>query len=131
MTDAAPIPPPANKPAQTADSIIHAAVFDVALKEAKAAILAQYPGLAIPVIQTLLSMALNWVGTFIYTALARLVTFSIIDLQTGSEKDAYVKAESSLRAAHLSGDQNAINQAVTDYKAALARVVHFDGVAPV
>lgn len=125
-----PIAPPADKAAQTADDIIHAAVFDVAVKEAKAAIITQYPGLAIPVVQTLLTMALNWVGTFIYTALARLVTFSIIDLQTGSEKDAYLKAEGALRAAHLSGDANALNQAVTDYKAALARIVHFDGIAP-
>lgn len=127
----APIAPPEDKPAETADAIIHAAVFDVALKEAKAAIIAQYPGLALPVLQTLLSMALNWVGTFIYTALARLVTFTIIDLQTGAEKDAYLKAEGALRTAHLSGDAHAIDQAVQDYKAALARIIHFDGIAPV
>lgn len=126
-----PIAAPVNKPAETADELIHYAIFSVATKAAVDAIIAGAPGLAAPVFRALLTKLVNWLGGYIYKALARMVTFTIINLQNDAQKSAYVKAEGALRAALLSGDPNAIQASKSDMEAALKKIVHIDGAAPV
>lgn len=128
MTD---LPPPQNKPAETADEVIHFAVFSLAAKAAVDAIVAESPSLAAPVLKALITKLVNWLGGYIYKALARMVTFTIINLQTDEQKSAYLKAEGALRAAQLSGDPNAVLSAKKDFESALKAIVHIDGSASV
>lgn len=122
-------PTTVNQPAQTADQIIHAAIFGFAMVAAENDLIAQLPFLGFPVVKTIFFGAMNWFGNYIYLALAKVATFNLIDLQTGAERQAYAKAEGALRKAELSGDKNALTQATIDFKKALASVVHYDGSA--
>lgn len=124
------VPSGTNTAASTVESIINAAVFDLALKAAEVAAIAQAPFLGLPVIKTLFEAFLNWVAGVIYKNLSLVATFVVIDIQTAEQKIAYLKAEGELRAAHLTGDPDAISKAVVDFKTALASLIHFDGSAP-
>lgn len=122
-------PSTSNTAAKTADEIIHFAIFQVALTAAETAIIAQVAFLGWPIIKNILEWVLGFIGGFIYANLADFATLQIIDFQTGSERTAYANAEAKLRQAHLSGDQNALDQATAEFKKTLASLIHFDGSA--
>lgn len=122
---------PVNGPVKTVNQIINDAVYDLALQAAETAMVAEYPWLAYPILNKLLDMLLRYFAAKLYVALAHAATFAIIDFQTTQEKQAFAKAEEALRAAHQSGDPNALNAATIDFKSALSRIIHYDGSAPV
>lgn len=121
------IPSTVNEPAKTADEIIHVAIFDIALNAALAAMISQFPWLGFVGIVTAVKWVLNWIGGIIYNQLANFVTFQVISIQTEAERSAYGKAEATLRAAHLSGDTDAISKATIEFRKTLASLIHFDG----
>jgi hypothetical protein len=118
---------PTNQAVKTADSIIHSAIYDVAVSAAESAVIAEVPFLGLPVVKQIFGAALNYFAGIVYTYLAQAATIQIITLQTDAEKNAYAKAELELRTAHLTGNQDAINKATDDFKKALTNIVHFDG----
>lgn len=126
MADA---PTTVNGPATTVNKIIHFALFDVALKAAEAAIIVQAPVLGWPVVNSIFNWCMEYAGGFVYQYFAHVMTFQIIDMQVGHEKDNYTKAEAALRAAHLSGDPNALAKALADFKAAAVPLIRYDGSA--
>lgn len=122
-------PTTVNGPAETANKIIHAAIFDVALEGAEKGMIANLPFLGFPFINTIFKAVFTWIANYIYSYLSRLATFSVIDIQIGTEKTAYTTAEKDLRAAELSGDKNALTQATVEFRAALGPLIHYDGSA--
>lgn len=123
-------PSPVNTVAQTVDEIIYGAVYGVAVNAFEAFAIYELPFLGLPGIKQLFQLIVDTIAGYIYHYFAQVVTFSIIDLQTTLEKNAYTKAEADLRLAHLSGDPHAISAATLEFKKTLASLIHFDGSTP-
>jgi hypothetical protein len=124
----ASIPEKINRPAQTAADIINFAIFDVAVTVAEAAAIAEVPFLGLPIIRTLFHMVLTKIAGYIYQPLAMNAIFTVISIQTDSQKSAYAAAEGKLRAANLTGDPMKIKEATDGFKEAFRSLVKFDGV---
>lgn len=124
-------PSTTNQTATLADKAIHALIFDVAVKAAEAAIIAEAPFMANPVLNFVDDEVLKYVAGKIYTALALGVTFNIIDAQTSAEAKAASDAAAVLKDALKGGSQDAIDKASDNFKNAFSHLVHFDGSAPV
>lgn len=122
-------PTTTNKTATFADQVIHAAIFDVAVKAAEVELIASFPILGAPIIKQLDESLLNIVADAIYQTLAKSVTFVIIDAEVSIEAAAANKAEQNLKTALEGNDANAINQATSDFENAFGNLVHFDGSA--
>lgn len=122
-------PTTVNKSAQTVDAIINSAIFDVAVNAAQKAAIAAVPFLGAPIISTLFNFVLKYFAGILYTSLAQAATIQVIKFETAEESKAYAEAEAALRAAHLTGDQNAIDRATANFKTQFQSLVHFDGSA--
>jgi len=120
-------PTTTNGAIQTVDSIIQAAIFDVALNALKTYLYAQMPWLAYPVIKQVFGAFLNWIAGYIYTYLTQVANFTVIDLQTDQEKASYDAAVTQLQDAQSSGDPNALQKAKDQFKSTLGNLIHFDG----
>lgn len=123
------IPTTVNKGVQSVDQIISAAVYDVGVASASAALKTAMPFLALPGLSQAIDLLLRYLAGFIYVGLTDFATIQIITLQTETEKYAYAQAESALRIAHASGDQAAIDIATKAFKDAFRSIVHYDGSA--
>ncbi len=128
MTDVA-VPPPVNAGVSAIDKLLCAAVFDVAAPLAKAALVADFPFLGFPIISQLFSAGFNALAKYFYTAIDTVGVFAVIDAQADAKKAAYAVAVAAITLAQTNGDANAQQKAIDDYKAALAKLVHFDGAA--
>lgn len=82
----------------TADQIIQAAIYNVAVPAAKAAAVAEAPWLGAPVLSQVFDYLLGKFADWIYKALDQAVVFSIIDLQTEAQRKAYDEAVAALKA---------------------------------
>lgn len=127
-----------NQAVKIVDDFLKGIVNDVVIAAAKAAAMAAIPWLAWPVISQLFDALLNWIGDYIYTAMAEWSTVGVIDVQTWIENsdyktavtqlaDARNEAIKNLRAAGTSGDQDAINAAKQKFKDTFQNLVHWDG----
>lgn len=116
-----------NPPAQKIDAIINFVVFDVAVKAAKTALVAEAPWIGWPVISQISDYLINWFATAFYRQISLFATFVIIDQQASAQSHAYCIAEGKVRKLLLTGDQNAINEAVEEYKATLYNLVRYNG----
>jgi len=123
------VPTPINNVATDINNAIQIAIFDVALNALKAYAVASLPWLGWPIINQLFNLLTNLIGKYVYTYLAQIATFTVIDMQTAAETQAYAQALNALQAAMTTGDQNAIGQATSEVKTALAALIHFDGSA--
>jgi hypothetical protein len=118
-----------NKTASVADSVIHSLVFDLAVKAVEADLLAAFPILNLPIIKQLQNLIVQYIAGKIYSALATMATFAIIDVQVNEEaKDAHT-AIANLQLAITNGDQNEINKAKSDFTSSFQKLVHYDGSA--
>ena len=133
-------PTTTNSAAQAVDSALKSIINDVVISAAKAAAVAALPWLSWPVISQLFDALLNWIGGYVYTAMAEWSTIGVIDIQTWMENSDYQRALSDLKAARdqavkdlqtagQAGDQNAINTAKQNFKNAFQNLVHWDGSA--
>jgi len=125
------IPTPVNNVANAINDAIQIAIFDVALNALKAYAIANLPWLGWPVINQIFNLVTNLIGKYVYTYLSQIATFTVIDMQTDAERAAYSQALVNLQAAYTTGDQNAIGQATSQVKTALASLIHFDGSSTV
>lgn len=112
----------------TASEIIRAAVYDVAIPAAKAALIAEAPWLKAPVIGAIFNFIFNKIGDKIFDALDKAVVFAIIDIETQAQRKAYDQAVAMLRAAlqPLPGkviDDAKIKKAEEEFKRRLADLV--------
>lgn len=121
------MPSTTNPALQTADSIIKFIIFDVVVNAAVAAAQAEVPFLALPIVRNLFSFLVGKVAGLIYTELETNVSFAIIDHQTQAEAAEYEKSKAALYAAHLKGEQDAIEKAKADFRASLGKLIHYDG----
>lgn len=112
---------------ELATKIIHAAVFDVAVKGARMAAVAEAPWLAYPVISQIFDFLLNHFAEWVFTALDNAVAFSIIDIETEAQREAYEEAVSVLRTTlnPLTGvpDADAIAKAEAEFKKRLGDLI--------
>lgn len=97
---------------------------------AEAAIIAEVPVLANPILEKIDNAIIEYVANKIYQQFALFVTFEIIDFQTGAEVSADKKALVALKLAQSKGDQNAILQALAEFQKACVSLTHIDGAAP-
>lgn len=118
-----------NKTATDVNQVIHGLIYDVAVSSAEKELVAAFPWLALPVIDQLQKLVVNYIAGNIYDALARGATFTIIDEQASQEAKAANDAATLLKKAISVGDQNAITQASEAFKNDFGRLVHFDGSA--
>jgi hypothetical protein len=118
-----------NAAATVANDVLHGLIFDVAVSAAEAAIVAEAPFMANPVLQFIEDEVIKYVAGKIYEALAKGATFAIIDAQTSAEAAAANAATSALKSALTTGDQNAIDKATQDFTSAFGKLVHLDGSA--
>lgn len=118
-----------NGPATVANQIIHALIFDVAVKAAEAAIIEAVPFLGLPGIKQIDEALIKFIAEKIYEQLAIGVTFSIIDIQVNIEAFAVKKAAEELRVA-LGGDSlEKINEATKKFEEAFGKLIHYNGSA--
>ena len=133
--------PTTNQTASTVNTIIHDAIFDVGMSAAKAALIIAWPVCGWPVISQLIDLLFNWVAGYIFTGLADLSTFAIIDVQVAIETAQYDAAVAALQAASVQAsldmsaaakakDQAALDAAKQAWKNAFQNLAHFDGAAP-
>lgn len=73
----------------TADSIIKYAIYEIALKAAESAAIAQVPWLAMPVVNQIFTLIMGKFADLIFTALDQAVIFSIINIETAEQRQAY------------------------------------------
>lgn len=122
-------PTTTNKPAQTVADIINVAIYDLAVNVAEAAAIAEFPFLGWPGIKQIFHVILTKIAGYIYTPLANTAIFTVIKIQTDSQKAAYTAAEGKLRTANLSGDPTIIKEATDEFKKVFRALVHYDGDA--
>lgn len=104
-------------------------VFGVAVKAAEAAIVAEVPALANPILQKIDNAIIEYIANKIYQQFALFVTFEIIDFQVGGEVTDQKKALIALKAAQKAGDLNALAKALSDFDKATVKLTVIDGVA--
>lgn len=122
-------PTTTNHAATVANQVLHAMIFDVAVKAAEAELIAMAPILGAPIIKQLDECLLNIIADKIYTALAQGVTFAIIDAQTSAEAAAANTARDHLITALQGNDPHAVETATTNFETAFGRLIHYDGSA--
>lgn len=122
-------PQAVNPIAETGNSLIQSAIVNLAAKMAIAELDTAFPELNLPILKTLSDDAVYALAKMISKKLQLFATFTIIDIQIGSETNDYEKAEQELRTACQSGDPKRIITASGAYDQALARLVHYDGSA--
>lgn len=122
-------PTTTNQSATDADKVIHALIFDVAVKAAEAEIITAVPLMGLPVIKQIDEAVLKFVAGKIYEKLSLGATFAIIDTQTNIEAAATNAAVTMLKTAIQGGAQSDIDQATDAFKAAFGKLVHLDGSA--
>lgn len=122
-------PTTTNPTATLANDVLHALIFDVAVKAAEAEIIAAAPIMAAPILKQIDEAVLNFVAGKIYEKLALGATFVIIDAQTSQEAAAANVAAARLKAALATGDDAQITQAKGDFTDAFSKLVHYDGSA--
>lgn len=110
---------------QLAANEIKNLVLNVALKAALTSIETQAPILALPVIRQVFEFLATTLVGFVYGQLNQVVTFDIVDIHIGAEKEAYEASVQSLKAALSKGDQSGIDQAKADFEKRLADLIHF------
>lgn len=123
MTSVA-IPAPVNQTVQTANDLIHAALFGAVVNAVIVSLNAELPWLNWPLISEIEKAVLDKIAGEIYTTLSQFVTFAIIDSQIAGEKEDYSNAEKALRDALAKTPVDL--QAIANAKAQMARA--FDSV---
>lgn len=88
---------------------------------------AQFPFLTNPVAQEILDWIVSDFGSAIQSYLINSTTGVVINIQTSSEQSNVVAAATALQIAQASGDKIAINQAISDAKAAYKKLINWDG----
>lgn len=121
---------PINQTIKTVDQIIQFALYEVGVRALKSAAFAEMPFLKVPPLSWIFDGVVNWVAGKLYVELSQTATFTILDIKTDAEKRAYAKAEGLLRSAHLTGNQEALDEATKNFKQALGSLIHFDGHVP-
>lgn len=116
-----------NNTAQTVDTILQNDVAKIAETAVEKAAETALPFLLTPVVKQAFELLVEEVSDALFVEIAKIVTFEIIDIQVGTEKNNYMTAEGALHAALLTGDQNAIALARQNYKTALGALIHADG----
>lgn len=109
------------------DSIVQFVLYDVAVTAACAYIKAQVPFLGLPIIGTITNFVVNQVAGILYKYLEQFLAFSIIDFRTKEEAQAYLTSVQALQKAQQSGDQNAIDESIKEFRANLQRLIQFGG----
>ena len=104
-------------------------VFKVATQMAEAALIAEFPVLANPILEKIDDTVIELVANKIYQQFALFVTFEIIDVQVGGEVSDEKKALIALKAAQKLGDKNAESQALSDFQKACVHLTVIDGAA--
>lgn len=122
-------PQSTNQTATVVNEALHFAIDDVAVKLVDTAIIAELPFLANPITAEILDIATGYIANKIYEVLAALGTFTVIDIQTHAEIGSAVAAADEMRAAHKSGDTNAISEAKKKFHDAMGALIHYDGPA--
>jgi len=112
------------------EDVVKKLVFDVILKAAISKIIAAVPFLAWPVINPLFVYIVTKVATRLYEEMETHVQFTLIDLKTKAELEAYNKAVAELKAAHAAPiiDQKEIENAKQKFKATLGNLIRINPV---
>lgn len=122
-------PTPVNPIVKTVDEIIQAILYDLGVNAAVTYITTQVPFLGLPFFRQVTQIIVGKIAGILYKYLEQFLTFSIIDFQTHQQAQDYLKAVQALEVAQTSGDPNAINKAIADFKETMDSLVHFNGIS--
>lgn len=121
---------PVNDILKTADDVINFAAFKVTVPLTEKAIKTYLTWLNWPVLSQLFDFVFNYLFTkYAYTPGIDYTNAVIIRLEKETQRTAYQNSEGALRAAMISGDQNAIKAASDSFDSTLSKLIHFDGYA--
>lgn len=115
-----------NKVANFFNELI-AAMMKGGVQAAEVYVISVAPIFATPILKSILSWALGYVGTFLSVAGQKFADQVIIDIQTNREESNVMNAATELAIALDSGNQAAIDKAVGDASEAYRRAFNFDG----
>lgn len=118
-----------NQAATIGDKVIHALIFDVAVKAAEAEIVAAVPIMGAPFLKQIDEQVLGFVAQKIYEKISLCATFTIIDAQTSAEAAAANAAANELKAELQKGTPSEIAQATEAFKSSFGKLARFDGSA--
>lgn len=90
-------------------------------------LVAQFPVIATPILYSIVSWVVNYIAQDIENYLINNATGIVIAIQTSNEQSNVVAAATALQMAQESGDQNAINTALANAKAAYGALINWDG----
>lgn len=82
------------------EKVIRSLIFDVVLGAALKSISAAIPFLNLPVINQIFVFIVTKVAGVLYDEMSRYVKFTLIDIRTNAEKEAYEKAVAELKVVH-------------------------------
>lgn len=85
--------------------------------------------LSVPIIAWLMDEGVQWLGQILSIAAQKFADNVIIDIQTNAENSEVINASTALALAIGSGDQSAIQNAVSNASAAYKAAFGFDGWA--
>jgi len=115
---------------EVADKIVHALVFDVVVEVTAQVLEADAPWLRLPVVNQVFRFTLNGLANRIYKELDRAVVFTVIDVETNSQRAAYQKAADALKTETQkpegTKDNAAIDAARAEFKKRLANLIHLN-----
>lgn len=97
---------------------------------AETALEADYPWLALPIVKQLFEALFGYIAGKISDQLQNVATFTVIDIQVGSEESGISQALTNLIAAEKTGNAQQIQAAIAAYQAAQSALVNDDGSAP-
>lgn len=121
----AELPAPENKPVQTADNILKAAFYTVALNAAFMAFEKALPFFGLVGIKQIYRFFVKKFADLLYDQLSRFITFNIVEGQVTEEAVTHAAAVDSFKQALASGDANEIDKKLEAVKAAAANLIRF------
>lgn len=112
---------------QLADSIMNEAIMSLGVKMLEAYQVTVFSPLGWPIISNVVDYFEEQEAQNITNAILKVIAAGIIQLTTTTEDTAYNSAVINLQNACKEGNQDAINQASTNFNSALNNLVQWDG----
>lgn len=100
-------------------------------KGVEAYLAVQAPVLEGPILGVITNAIIEAVGAAVAKNMEKMASALVIDFETYGETSKAYQAIQGLKDAKAKGDENAIKKASADYDDAMAKLIHWDGIATI
>lgn len=125
----ADIPAPTDPTLNVIDDIISALIYSVGVNAAITAATVKFPWLGLPIVSNLFRYIVTLIGSRIFEAMKPFVDMNVIKFQNAAQQQMYDNAVMELKQAQESGDTDARQKAIDDFKSRFDKLVTFGPVS--